>query len=420
MAIEINKDAALRAAKPKEKEYLINDGGNLYLLVLPTGGKVWRFIYSFGDKRKKITLGNYPNITLAEARNKAKDYREDVAQGIDPALERQQEKQISQQEKQNIERKKSGLPLDGSFADVATQWLNTVEHLTKPQTHVKKANRLKTYAFPVIGDVIINELKSSEIMALLKPLIDKRQLETAHRLHNEISSVFDWAIVQDHINCEYNPSQPVKKQLPAQKVKHRAAIIDPKQVGQLMRDIHNYQGTFVVQQALKLSPLLFQRPKEIRTMLWRDIDLIAKEWRPFVTKTDFHHIVPLATQAIQILEAVQPLTGHQEYVFPSSRGNGRPMSDGTIITALKAMGYDSDTMTAHGFRSTASTLLNERGWSADAIERQLAHAPRDAVRAAYNRAQYLDERRRMMQSWADYLDSLRAGATVLPFKSKTG
>jgi integrase len=147
---------------------------------------------------------------------------------------------------------------------------------------------------------------------------------------------------------------------------------------------------------------------------------VAKEWRPFVTKTDFHHIVPLSTQAVAILEAMQPLTGQQQYVFPSSRNDGRPMSDNTIRTALKSLGYDSDVMTAHGFRTTASTLLNEQGWSADAIERQLAHAPRDAVRAAYNRAQYLDERRRMMQSWADYLDSLKAGATVLPFKHKAG
>ena len=168
--------------------------------------------------------------------------------------------------------------------------------------------------------------------------------------------------------------------------------------------------------AFRISPLLFQRPSEIRTMLWSDIDLIAKEWRSYVSKTDFFHIVPLSTQAIAILEAVQPLTGNQQYVFPSSRGDGRPMSDNTIRTALKSLGYDSDVMTAHGFRTTASTLLNEQGWSPDAIERQLAHAPRDAVRAAYNRAQYLDERRKMMQSWADYLDSLKAGAQILNFK----
>jgi len=204
--------------------------------------------------------------------------------------------------------------------------------------------------------------------------------------------------------------------LPAQKVKHRAAIIDPKQVAQLLRDIGNYQGTFVVQSAFRLSPLLFQRPGEIRQMLWADVDLTAKEWRPYISKTDFHHILPLSTQAIAILEGVQPLTCGGQYVFPSSRGDGRPMSDNTIRTALKSLGYESDVMTAHGFRTTASTLLNEQGWSPDAIERQLSHAPRDQVRAAYNRAQYLEERRRMMRSWADYLDGLKAGAQIIPFQ----
>ncbi len=198
--------------------------------------------------------------------------------------------------------------------------------------------------------------------------------------------------------------------------KQRAAIIDPHQVGQLLRDLHNYKGTFVVQMALRLSPLLFQRPGEIRQLLWEDVDLEAKEWRPYISKTDFHHIVPLSKQAIAIIEAIKPLTGGGQYVFPSSRGDGRPMSDNTIRVALKALGYDSDVHTAHGFRTTASTLLNEQGWSPDAIERQLAHSPRDQVRAAYNRAQYLEERRRMMQSWSDYLDSLKNGAQIIEFK----
>ena len=240
------------------------------------------------------------------------------------------------------------------------------------------------------------------------------QLETAHRLHAEISSVFSYAIV--HNFTDYDPAQPVAKQIPAQKPNHRAAIIDPHQVGQLLRDIENYKGTFVVERAFRISPLLFQRPGEIRQLLWADIDLEAKEWRPYVSKTDFYHIVPLSTQAIAILNEIKPLTGSGKYVFPSSRGDGRPMSDNTIRTALKSLGYDSDIMTAHGFRTTASTLLNEQGWSPDAIERQLAHSPRDQVRAAYNRAQYLEERRRMMQSWADYLDKLKNGAQVIEFK----
>jgi integrase len=268
--------------------------------------------------------------------------------------------------------------------------------------------------FPHIGDKPINGIKSADVLAALKPLIETGKLDTAHRLRAEISAIFAYAIV--HNFTDYDPAQPVAKQIPAQKVKHRAALIDPKLVAQLLRDIGNYQGTFVVQSAFRLSPMLFQRPGEIRKMLWADIDLDAKEWRPFISKTDFHHIVPLPMQAVDILQAIQPLTGGDQYVFPSSRGNGRPMSENTIMTALKSLGYDSDVMTAHGFRTTASTLLNEQGWSPDAIERQLSHSPKDKVRAAYNRAQYLDERRRMMQAWADYLDGLKSGAQVIAFK----
>jgi integrase len=200
-----------------------------------------------------------------------------------------------------------------------------------------------------------------------------------------------------HGFTDYDPAQAVGAQIPAQKVTHNAAITDPKEVGQLLRDISHYQGTFVVQTALRLSPYLFQRPGEIRQMEWKDIDLAAMEWRYFVTKTEVQHIVPLSRQAVEILEAIKPLTGVGQYVFPSSRGDGWPMSDGTVRTALKTLGYEKDVMSAHGFRTTASTLLNEQGWSPDAIERQLCHMPKDQVRAAYNRAQYLDERRRMMR-----------------------
>ncbi len=316
--------------------------------------------------------------------------------------------------RQNKDRKEDGLPIIDSFADITRQWLDSIAHLTSDKTHTKKTSRIERLAFPLLGDRPIKEIKSADVLAVLKPIIDKQQLETAHRLHGEISSIFAYAIV--HNFTEYDPAQPVAKQIPAQKVRHRAAIIDPKQVGQLLRDIYAYQGTYVVQMALRLSPLLFQRPGEIRQMLWDDVDLVAKEWRPYISKTDFHHIVPLSRQALEILEAIQPLTGSGQYVFPSSRGDGRPMSDNTIRTALITLGYDSTIQTAHGFRTIASTLLNEQGWSPDAIERQLAHAPRDQVRAAYNRAQYLDERRRMMQSWADFLDGLKGGAQVVPFK----
>lgn len=413
MAKELNKDVVYKAAKLKEKDYTINDGGGLVLLVKSTGVKSWRFIYRFGGKQNRLSFGAYPSTTTESARRKAEKAREQIANNIDPAEVKKQIKKLANLDADNAKRKEDGLTILNSFADLTKQWLASIAHLTSATTQIKKTSRLERLAYPVLGDLPIKEIKSSDVLTALKPLIDKMQLETAHRLHSEIGSVFSYAIVHDF--TDYDPSQPVAKQIPAQKVKHRAAIIDPSLVGQLLRDIGNYQGTFVVQSAFRISPLLFQRPGEIRQLLWSDIDLEAKEWRPYISKTDFHHIVPLSTQAIGILEAIKPLTGAGQYVFPSSRGDGRPMSDNTIRTALKSLGYDSDTMTAHGFRTTASTLLNEQGWSPDAIERQLAHSPRDQVRAAYNRAQYLDERRRMMQSWSDYLDGLKNGAQVLSF-----
>jgi integrase len=414
MAKELNKDTVYRAAKPKAMDYSINDGGGLFLFVGSTGSKLWRFVYTFNGKRGKIAFGAYPAVTLEAARRKAEEARNNIASGIAPSEIKKQSKQTTSANTENENRKAAGLPIINSFADITRQWLDSIAHLTSEKTHTKKTSRIERLAFPLLGDLAINQIKSSDVLASLKPMIDKSQLETAHRLHGEISSVFAYAIV--HNFTDYDPAQAVTKQIPAQKKKHRAALIDPKQVGQLLRDISNYQGTFVVQCAFRLSPLLFQRPGEIRQMLWTDVDLVAREWRPYVSKTDFHHIVPLSTQAVAILESIQPLTGGVQYVFPSSRGDGRPMSDNTIRTALKSLGYESDVMTAHGFRTTASTLLNEQGWSPDAIERQLAHAPRDQVRAAYNRAQYLEERRKMMQSWADYLDGLKNGAQVFAFR----
>jgi integrase len=414
MPLNINKDTVYRAAKPKDKDYFINDGGGLNLVVGKNGTKIWKFIFTFEGKRKKLSFGVYPDTTLESARRKAEEARQQIADGLDPCAGRKEIKVARQLAETNEDRVNAGLPIIDSFADVTRQWLHSIKHLTSQTTHTKKTSRIERLAFPILGDKPIKEIKSSDVLATLKPLIQINKLETAHRLHAEISSIFAYAIVHNY--TDYDPAQPVAKQIPAQKVKHRVAIIDPKQVAQLLRDISNYQGTFVVQSAFRLSPLLFQRPGEIRQMLWVDVDLTAKEWRPYISKTDFHHIVPLSTQAIAILEGVQPLTGAGQYVFPSSRGDGRPMSDNTIRTALKSLGYESDVMTAHGFRTTASTLLNEQGWSPDAIERQLAHAPRDQVRAAYNRAQYLEERRRMMQSWADYLDGLKAGAQIIPFQ----
>lgn len=412
MALNINKDVVYRSAKPQEKDYSINDGGGLSLLVKKDGAKWWRFIYRFNGRQNRLSMGVYPATTLEMARRRAEEAREQLAGGVDPSDLRNAAKATKKQQVEQEKRTDAGLPIINSFEHVCREWLDSVAHGVRGITLQKKIRRFELYVFPVIGSMPIADVKAPDIFGIIKPLIAKSQLETAHRLNSEISGAYAIA----HGFTDYDPAQPVSKQIPAQKVKHNAAITEPKQVAQLLRDISCYQGTFVVQCALRLSPFLFQRPGEIRQMKWKDVDMDAKEWRYFVTKTEVQHIVPLSTQAIAILQEIKPLTGHGQYIFPSSRGDGRPMSDGTVRTALKTLGYDSDVMSAHGFRTTASTLLNEQGWSPDAIERQLCHMPKDQVRAAYNRAQYLDERRRMMQSWADYLDSLKAGADVIPFR----
>nr|WP_305910160.1 site-specific integrase [Methylomarinum sp. Ch1-1]MDP4519906.1 site-specific integrase [Methylomarinum sp. Ch1-1] len=302
------------------------------------------------------------------------------------------------------------------FIDLAMLWFKAKQRIIEPMTHKKKLRRFELHVFPVIGQTPVKDVKSPDVFNVVRPLVEKHKIDSAHRIRAEISEIYAYAIA--HGLTGYDPAQAVAKQIPAHKAKHRTALTEPKDVGQLMRAIYAYSGTFVVQQALRISPLLFQRPGEIRAMEWADIDFTAKEWRYLVTKTKIQHIVPLSDQAITILREIEPLTGAGRYVFPSSRNDGRPMSDNAVRTALRAMGYTNDDVTPHGFRTTASTLLNEQGWSPDAIERQLSHMPRDQVRAAYNRAQYLDERRRMMQAWADYLDGLKNGAEVIPIRKQ--
>ncbi|MBE0435644.1 MAG: integrase arm-type DNA-binding domain-containing protein [Methylomicrobium sp.] len=389
-------DTAVKNAKPADKAFKLSDEKGLYVLVRPNGSKYFRFDYRFAGKRKTLALGVYGEISLKEARNRLHEARKQLDQGIDPGAKQKEENQA----------------LLHNFERVARNWAASIEKLNRPITHQKRIRRFEMHLFPKIGAMPLVEIKAPDIYQALMPLIESGQLETAHRLRADTSSLFAYAIA--HGLTDYDPAQPVAKQIPAFKVEHRAAITEPRELAVLLRDIYGYQGTFVTQCALKISALLFQRPGEIRQMRWQDIDLDAREWRYLVTKTEVQHIVPLSRQALAILAEIKPLTGSQEYVFTTRPG--RPLSENTVSGALKTLGYDGKTMTAHGFRSVASTILNELGFSPDAIERQLCHMPRDNVRAAYNRAQYLPERIKMMQSWADHLDGLRNGAEVIPFR----
>lgn len=364
-------DPACKNAKPKEKPFKLADDKGLFLLVNPNGSKYFRLKYRFDGKEKMLALGVYPETSLRQARDKRSDAREKLAAGIDPGAIIKDKKLAKQITSENQNRLDAGQPILNSFEHITLEWLNSVAHLVTDITHKKKIRRFEKYVFPLIGGIAIDKVNSPHIQSLIKPIVAKNTLETAHRVRGEIACVFSYAIA--HGLALHDPAQAIARQIPAQKVKHHAALIEPKDVGQLLRDIFNYQGTFVVQCAFRLPPYLFQRPGEIRQMEWKDIDLDTKEWRYLVTKRNIQHIVPLSTQAVAILKEIHPLTGTSRYVFPSSRGNGRPMSDGTIRTALRALGYDKDIMSAHGFRTTASTLLNEQGWSPDAIERQLSH-----------------------------------------------
>lgn len=412
----IKSDLTVKALQPQDKPYRLNDGKGLFILINPNGSKYWRLNYTYQKKRKTISLGVYPEIGLKQARQKALNCQHQLFHGINPSQNRQDQKQADQKVIDDQQRLADGIPLENSFAEVSQHWLATFEKTVVPATFNKVSRRIEKHALPYLGHKPIAEIKAPDVLEVVLPIAKRQTVETAHRVLNHCHRIFKYAVA--HGLMEYDPSPAVADALPPIKVKHRAAITEPRQVGQLMTAIDNYTGTFIVHCGLKLSPLLFARPGEIRQMEWKDVDLDAKEWHYFVTKTETEQIVPLSKQAIDVLMDIRRLTGRGRYVFPSARSDKQPMSNNTIRLALRTMGYDKETMSAHGFRTTASTLLNEQGWSPDAIERQLAHTSRNKVRAVYNRAQYLEERQKMMQAWADYLDSLKNGADVIPIRKQ--
>ncbi len=390
-------DMAVRAARPKATPFKVSDGAGLYLLVKPGGGKLWRFDYRFGGKRKTLALGEYPKRSLAQARQARDEARELLDQSIDPS------------EKRRLERIGIAMAAANTFEAIAEEWLQKIEKEDRAEGTLIKCRWFVSLLLPSIGKRPISAITTPELFLALRRIEARGRYESARRARSTSSRIFRYAIVTGR--AERNPASDLAGALITPKVTHHASVIEPSEIGQLLRAIDGYNGSLIVTTALRLLPLVFVRPIELRHAQWRDIDIAAARWTipEAIMKMRKPHVVPLSRQAIKIIEDLRPLTGHGRYLFPSFRTTERPISENTLNAALRRMGYSGKEMTSHGFRSTASTRLNEMGrWNPDAIERQLAHGEVDAVRRSYNRAEHLAERVEMMQVWADYLDGLRA------------
>lgn len=396
-------DPKIRQAKPGEKSARLYDEKGLYLEVAPSGGKWWRFKYRFGGKEKRLSLGVYPEVTLAQARGKRDEARQLVAEGVDPGVNRKALKAARADRAAN------------SFEVVAREWFEKQSPAWADAHGGRILKRLERDIFPWLGGRPVAEITPPELLATVRRIEERGAIETAHRAIANCGQVFRYAVATGRATSD--PSRDLRDALPPIKGEHFAAITDPKRVPDLLRALDGYQGTLTVRCALRLAPLVFVRPGELRNAQWADIDLDAAEWRFTVSKTKTEHIVPLSRQAVAILNELHPLTGTGRYVFPGARSPKRPMSENAILAALRGAGIPREEMTGHGFRAMARTLLDEAlHVPAHLIEHQLAHAVRDPLGRAYNRTAHLPERHAMMQQWADYLDKLRTGAEVIPLK----
>jgi integrase len=399
-------DVAIKNAKSKGKPFRISDGGGMFLEVRPDGAKYWRMAYRFGGKQKLLALGVYPDVGLRQAREK-RDYARKLLAAdppIDPGGAKKAEKL-----------KNTGAD---NFATVAEEWQGK-SRARWTDGHAYRLNAAYTRDLrPHLGNIRVNDLTAATILAALRRVEARGAFEQARRCKAFCNGVMRYAVATGL--AERNPVADLTGALETRPVKHHASIKDPKLIGKLMRDIRGYEGYFVTKCALELLPLVFVRPGELRNARWDEFDLNAAEWRipAYRMKMREQHIVPLSKQAVAILKRLHAVTGAGTLLFPGVRHHDKPLSENTLNAALRYLGYDKDTATGHGFRSMASTRLNELGWHRDAIERQLAHGERDKVRGAYNFAEHLPERRRMMQMWADHLDALAAGANVVPLKRK--
>jgi integrase len=386
------KDIQVKALKPKKKQYKAYDSGGLFLIVTPKGGKWWRLKYRFDGKEKTLSLGTYPLISLKEARIKRDEAKKLLLEGVDPSDNKKAKKAAREESSAN------------SFEVVAREWITKTGNSESHNHRVLR--RLEKDIFPWLGGKPIEEVTPPDLLKAARRIEDRGTIETAHRVLASCGQVFRYAIATGRATSD--PSRDLRGALlPVQK-QHLAAIIEPKEVAKLLQMIDDYEGSLIVRCALKLAPLVFVRPGELRQAKWEDFNFETKEWRFLASKTHTPHIVPLCKQAIEVLEEIKPLTEIGEYVFPSERTRTRPMSNNTLNAAMRRMGIKKDEMTAHGFRAMARTLLDEvLKFPADIIEHQLAHTVRGPLGRAYNRTTHLEARKEMMQVWADYLDKLK-------------
>lgn len=409
-------DTAIRRVIPGPKTQKLTDGQGMYLEVAPSGGKWWRLKYRIAGVEKRLSLGTYPDTSLKAARDKRDEARALIAQGIDPSDVRKASKVQTQAEEADAAREAAGLPAPNSFEQIAREWYETRREDWSPTYGQKIMRRLEVDVFPWLGSKPITSITPPMVLAVLRRVEGRGVVETAHRALENCGQVFRYAVATGQIVS--NPARDLKDALRRPMVKHFPAITSPERLGTLLRAIHSYRGTPVVNAALKLLPMLLLRPGELRQGEWPEIDLEGALWSVPAARMKREkvgklygkpHLVPLARQAVAILEELHPVTGRGAMVFRGERTHTRPMSDAAINAALRAMGFSADEVTGHGFRATARTMLVERlGVAESVVEAQLAHSVKDSLGRAYNRTEFIAERVAMMQSWADYLDELRA------------
>lgn len=393
---------AVRNAKPRDKSYKMGDAMGLFLLVEPSGGKLWRVKYRVDGREKKLAIGRYPEISLAEARRRRDEAREQLAAGTDPSREKQQEKY------------RAKVAAANTFGDIAQEFIDKRRREGLSASTAGKSDYYISRMGPAFARLPISSIAPPDILAVLRRIEAKGNYETARRVLQLAGRVFRYAVATARLTSD--PSRDLRGALIAPTPKHYGAIIEPKRAGELLRAIDGYEGHVLTKLAMQLAPHVFVRPGELRHAEWDEIDLDGALWTIPATKMKMRkvHLVPLSRQSVEIIRFARAITGPSGYVFPSIRTRTRPMSENTINAGLRRLGFTGDEMTAHGFRAMASTLLNESGkWSADAIERALAHGDEDRVRAAYHRGAHWKERVEMAQWWSDHLDQLRKGAEII-------